>query len=115
MCDLGANDDRLTVRTHLGSILRPGDHVLGYDLRTVNTSGETTDAVEAMRTDVIFVRKNYKRKKERKWDLQRLQRDKEEGDVDIDDAGDMEALKQQLEEDSELRKGVNMFRQEAPE
>lgn len=35
-CDLGVNDDRLIVRTHLGGILRPGRRVMGYDLRTVN-------------------------------------------------------------------------------
>merc|ERR1719162_1506166 len=34
--DFGVNDDRLIVRTHLGAILRPGNRVLGYDLRYIN-------------------------------------------------------------------------------
>ncbi|KAA0157510.1 hypothetical protein FNF29_00086 [Cafeteria roenbergensis] len=30
--DLGVSDNRVTVRTHLGNVLKPGDTVLGYDM-----------------------------------------------------------------------------------
>ena len=38
--DIGVNDERCRVRCHLGNLLEVGDHCLGYDLRTVNISGE---------------------------------------------------------------------------
>lgn len=109
--DFGVNDERLIVRSHLGSFLRPGNHVLGYDLRNVNVSGVNSEAMENRSVDVVLVRKQYKRgKKERMWELRRLQREKEEGAENIDDEADMEAVKRDLEEDPELRKGVNMYR-----
>mmetsp|Transcript_42574 Transcript_42574/g.97639 ORF Transcript_42574/g.97639 Transcript_42574/m.97639 type:complete len:517 (-) Transcript_42574:108-1658(-) len=106
-CDFGQNDERITVRTHLGHILRPGCIALGYDLRTANLSGVDTAAMEEMRDDIILVRKHYKRRKGRGWELQRLAREARE---DLNDEQDMEALQQDLEEDPELRKTVNMFR-----
>lgn len=110
-CDFGVNDERQIVRSHLGSYLRPGNHVLGYDLRNVNASGLDSVAVENRSVDVILVRKQYKRnKKDRTWELKRLGRDKEEGAEQVDDDADMEAMKRDLEEDPELRKGVNMYR-----
>lgn len=39
LSDLGRNDERVTVRCHLGHQLRVGDHVMGYDLRTANVDG----------------------------------------------------------------------------
>merc|ERR1719387_2570497 len=110
-CDLGVNDDRLTVRSHLGGQLRPGDHVLGYDLRAVNVGGLDSDAIDGMNADVVLVRKHYQRRKERRWVLQRMEREKEETNgIQVEDEEDMEALRQDLEEDAELRKGVNMYR-----
>jgi len=109
--DFGVNDERMIVRSHLGSYLRPGNHVLGYDLRNVNVSGLDSEAVENRSVDVILVRKQYKRgKKDRMWELRRLRREKEEGAENVDDEADMEAMKRDLEEDPELRKGVNMYR-----
>merc|ERR1719316_1529388 len=49
--DFGVNDDRLIVRSHLGAILRPGNRVLGYDLRFINLSGLDMDNVEATEAD----------------------------------------------------------------
>merc|ERR1719265_76780 len=109
--DLGKNDDRLIVRSHLGAILRPGNRVMGYDLRYINLSGLDEENREATRADVFLVRKVFQRKKGRAWELRRLERDREEGAPEVDDDADMEAMKQELEEDPELRKHVNMYRQ----
>jgi nonsense-mediated mRNA decay protein 3 len=109
--DFGVNDDRLTVRTHLGAILRPGNRVLGYDLRYINMNAECEEAVEATKADVFLVKKVFSRKNARQWDLKRLDRDKAEGDVELDDHADMEAMKQELEEDPELRRHVNIYKQ----
>lgn len=109
--DLGVNDDRLIVRSHLGAILRPGNRVLGYDLRYINLGGLDEESREATRADVFLVRKVFQRKKGRAWELRRLEREKEEGAPEVDDDADMEAMKQELEEDPELRRHVNMYRQ----
>jgi len=113
--DLGVNDDSLVVRTHLGNMLKPGQRAYGYDLRSVNISGLDTAGVEEQmqRTDVILVRKLYKRRKGRAWDVQRLDKDRDEGEKPLNDEADMEAMKQDLEEDPEMRRHVNMFKKEA--
>jgi nonsense-mediated mRNA decay protein 3 len=108
--DFGVNDDRLVVRSHLGSILRPGNRVLGYDLRTVNVSGLDSTTFDNQAADVFLVRRAFKKRRKRAWMLRRLARDKEEGAEAVDDEEDMEALQQDLEEDPELRKGITMYR-----
>eukprot|EP00747_Dinoflagellata_sp_TGD_P163207 gnl/TRDRNA2_/TRDRNA2_181637_c0_seq1.p1 gnl/TRDRNA2_/TRDRNA2_181637_c0~~gnl/TRDRNA2_/TRDRNA2_181637_c0_seq1.p1 ORF type:complete len:533 (-),score=124.40 gnl/TRDRNA2_/TRDRNA2_181637_c0_seq1:284-1882(-) len=113
--DFGVNDNRVITRSHLGRALRVGDSVLGYDLRTVSVSGIDSEPIEEMqnRADVFLVRKHYKKRKGRKWDVQRLDREKEEGNmIAVDDEQDMEDMRRDLEEDVELRKNVNMFRNE---
>lgn len=114
--DLGVNDDRLIVRSHLGRILRPGNRVLGYDLRYINLSGLDDETLkEATKADVFLVRKVFQRKKNRAWELRRLEREREEGNAqEVNDEADMEAMKQELEEDPELRRHVNMYRQSVP-
>jgi nonsense-mediated mRNA decay protein 3 len=104
-------NDRLIVRSHLGAILRPGNRVLGYDLRYINLSGIDEESREATRADVFLVRKVFQRNRGRKWELRRLEREKEEGAPEVDDEADMEAMKQDMEEDPELRGHVNMYRQ----
>jgi len=116
VADLGNNDDRIIVRSHLGDILKPGNHVLGYDVRAVNMPGSESNQVDQRdHPDVILVRKLFqKRKGKRQWELRRLDRTKEEGDEVVDDNDDLEQLKQDLEMDPELRKGVNMYKKEEP-
>ena len=36
---VSSNDERMIVRSHLGTILKPGNHVLGYDVRAVTMAG----------------------------------------------------------------------------
>jgi len=107
--DFGVNDDRLIVRSHLGAILRPGNRVLGYDLRHINLNHDDADGLEATKADVFLVKKIFSRKKNRAWELRRMDRDKEEGAAEMDDEADMEAMKRDLEEDPELRRHVNMY------
>jgi len=110
--DFGQNDDRIIVKTHLGAILRPGNRVLGYDLRYLNLAGVDEEAMEATQADVFLVRKVFTRKKGgREWDVRRLEVDREDGAPNVEDEADMEAMKQELEEDPELRRQVNMYKQ----
>ena len=37
------NDDSVLVRSHLGLLLKPGDVVLGYDLRSVSFNSDEVD------------------------------------------------------------------------
>merc|ERR1719316_1269063 len=89
--DFGVNDDRLIVRSHLGAILRPGNRVLGYDLRYLSLSGLDTEYLDATKADVFLVKKVFNRKKNRAWELRRLEREREEGVPEVDDDADMEA------------------------
>jgi len=109
--DFGVNDERLIVRTHLGAILRPGNRVLGYDLRNVNLNAEDDVMLQETKADVFLVKKIFSRKKNRAWELKRMDRDREDGAPDIDDDADLEAMKQELEEDPDLRRHVNMYKQ----
>jgi nonsense-mediated mRNA decay protein 3 len=110
--DFGVNDERLIVRSHMGAILRPGNRVLGYDLRYINLSGYDQEQLEATQADVFLVKKVFQRKRGRAWEVRRLEREREEGEKEVDDNLDMEMMKQDLEEDPELRRNVNMYRQE---
>mmetsp|Transcript_135909 Transcript_135909/g.344102 ORF Transcript_135909/g.344102 Transcript_135909/m.344102 type:complete len:528 (+) Transcript_135909:88-1671(+) len=112
VADLGVNDERHIVRSHLAGVLKPGNYVLGYDLTSVNVSGLDSTSIEAQHADIMLVRRQYKNKhkKRREWELKRLEREKVDGEEAVDDEADMEAVKQDLEEDPELRKGVNMYR-----
>lgn len=76
--DMGHSDERFIVRTHLGNILRPGDTVLGYDVRhavyndddaeAAATGGRSSTKGTAGRggrfswPDIVLVRKVYGRK-----------------------------------------------------
>ena len=65
--DLGANDQTVRCRTHLGAVLRVGDVVLGYDMLRLQISDEEYVA-HAQRDkdrlpDVVLVRKSYEEKR----------------------------------------------------
>ena len=36
LSDLGSNDNTYYTRTHLGHVLHPGDHAMGYDVACAN-------------------------------------------------------------------------------
>ncbi|XP_044974197.1 60S ribosomal export protein NMD3-like [Hordeum vulgare subsp. vulgare] len=56
--ELGRSDAMVTVRTHLGHILGPGDRALGYDLRGANTLGVDSHCLP----DAVLVKKMYEKK-----------------------------------------------------
>lgn len=41
--DFGVNDRILTARTHLGHLLHPGDHAMGFDLMTAQPADSELD------------------------------------------------------------------------
>lgn len=131
-CDLGRNDDRVTVVSHLGHILRAGDTVLGYDVSSANLpEGEATRDLRGSLPDVVLVRKVYPRnddreggggggagKRDRHWKLGELEKDGGDGggggvSEKRDEAAaekDYERFLQQLESDRDMRRQVNLYK-----
>ena len=68
--DFGSNDRTYTARTHLGHLLHPGDHAVGYDVANANLVGTDLDTALAAGKlslpDVILVRKSYEEKRRRR-------------------------------------------------
>ncbi|KAJ3207372.1 hypothetical protein HDU67_007514 [Dinochytrium kinnereticum] len=112
------------VRTHLGNILRPGDHASGYDLRNANFNDTNWDAL--LRThgvglpDIILVKKSYpnarKKSKNRKWKLKTITVEEEVEALGKSKAEkaraelDYELFLRDIEEDPELRGMVNLYK-----
>ncbi|KAK3292113.1 NMD3 family-domain-containing protein [Chaetomium fimeti] len=85
--DLGVNDNTYFARTHLGSLLHPGDSVMGYMLSGTNFNSDSLDAIENSRAygstipDVVLVKKHYanrRKNKRRNWKLKRMAKDEGE-------------------------------------
>jgi len=124
--DFGSNDTSYNVRTHLGSILHPGDSVMGYHLTGTQFNNEHFEAIEDSKQyagtipDVVLVKKHYparKKGKSRNWKLKRMAREESEmkprkQDQDRDEV-DYEQFLRDLEADPELRGGLNLYRNEA--
>lgn len=107
MSDLGKNDKTLTVRTHLGHVIKPGDVVLGYDL--TNTSGvdvhpEWADVVSQIPFDVILI-KRQPNAAGRLWVLKKLPMQSQGHKK-----GDIEGFMQDIEDDPEIQGKINMYR-----
>lgn len=118
--DFGANDNVYYVRSHLGGVLQTGDLCLGYDLGSANFS-EMSDLGSYRNLDlpdVILVKKTYERKnraRKRKWKLKQLALEEDVGarrDPQREDA-EREYFLQELEQDAELRAGVNLYKDSA--
>ncbi|KAJ2800098.1 ribosome-binding protein [Coemansia guatemalensis] len=117
--DVGKNDDVIIVRSHLGNVLNFGDLALGYDLLTANIN---CDTFERLNPDdipsVVLVKKGYaerrRKRKQRNWRLKALNKD--EGDMvpkkqELQKkSADFEAFLRDLEEDPELRQGINLYK-----
>ena len=121
--DLGVNDNVYFTRTHLGSILHPGDQVMGYHLTGTNFNNPQFEALEEKSNyasqipDVLLVKKFYPRKKKsksRNWRLKRM--NKEEGEMlprkqDQDRMErDFEMFLRDVEEDTELRSTLALYK-----
>eukprot|EP00439_Symbiodinium_sp_Y106_P075294 s1259_g14.t2 len=57
VADFGHNDERLTVRCHLGAILHVGDSVLGYDLRSLHLGMDEDELGGVPPLEVYLVKK----------------------------------------------------------
>lgn len=127
--------DYITVRSHLGHVLKPGDIALGLDLKHAVYVDEHEEdpmqrgkkgkgprgagAKQALRDkdslpDVVLVRKYYEpRQKVRKWKLKSLGMPAPEvtkpGDLDKE-AREREEFLQELEDDRKLRATINLYR-----
>lgn len=123
MSDLGANDTRYRVFTHLGHILRAGDTVLGYLLATASLNSADADELEtktrAGLPDAVLVRKVYSNEGRIRpaWRLKKFEAD----EMEVVEAGnaeqevrDLRDYRQQLEGDREMRRRVNMYKAGRP-
>lgn len=114
--DFGQNDIQFTVISHLGSVLREGDEVMGFDLTNASWANEL-DVVKQIRRDlpdVILVRKVYAPKGDRVWQLKHLdidedeRKDKNRGNIFED--RDYNNFLQELDADKEMRSTVNLYK-----
>ncbi|KAI9848092.1 MAG: ribosome-binding protein [Sclerophora amabilis] len=122
--DLGTNDVSYTTRTHLGSILHPGDSVLGYHLTGTNFNNPQFEALEQSASlashipDVMLVKKSYprskKKSKPRNWRLKRMGREESEMAPRKQDQErverDFEMFLRDVEEDSEFRSALALYK-----
>jgi len=81
--DFGKNDRTACTLTHLGNVLKVGDHVWGYcpSAATLGTDLELTEAAKL--PEVVLVKKSYKnmrhRQRRRIWKLRGLEKEAEPG------------------------------------
>ncbi|KAI6659338.1 60S ribosomal export protein NMD3 [Oopsacas minuta] len=106
-------DQQIHSRTHLGHILKPGDCAIGFCIKTsnLNLSSDLQKDFDRDITrlpDVIILKKYYgdsvTRSKNRKWELKRL------GEMETDREDGLEEFMEELEEDKEMRKQVNIYK-----
>lgn len=124
-------------RTHLGALLQPGDAAMGYNLGNANFNSEIFDSIPSEKIpDVILVKKSYpdskKRRKNRNWRLKSIAKEADEAAVTetthgrgaIGRRGGLDGQKveaayewflRELEEDEEMRAGVNLYRDKEAE
>ncbi|CAG9809837.1 unnamed protein product [Chironomus riparius] len=110
--ELGINDSTIHTKTHLGHLLRPGDEVLGFDLRDSVINNDDFEKLNPDNVpDVIVIKKHFpdkdKRRRMRKWKLKRLPK---EADGDTDMENDYNEFLDDLEEDPDMRMRVNIYK-----
>jgi nonsense-mediated mRNA decay protein 3 len=109
------------VRTHLGGVLHPGDSVMGYHLTGANFNNPQFEALSSSKQygstipDVMLVKKHYPRKRKpkgRSWRLKRMgmqETSDRKGEQDRIER-DYEMFLRDVEEDVEMRAGVNLYK-----
>ena len=122
--DLGVNDTRYSILSHLGNVLKPGDSVLGYDLTCSNFNDDNVEDMErngrVSLPDIVLVRKHYPRwrakQKNRAWKLRSLAAEAPNKPGAISGANaaekDYEMFLRDLEEDEEMRSKVQLYRRD---
>lgn len=110
--ELGINDNTTHTKTHLGHLLKVGDSVLGYNIEDANINDDNYDKLDKDKVpDVILVKKAYgdrqSRSNLRNWKLKHLADEA----TDLDKSkNDYNEFLEDLEEDSDLRQNVNIFK-----
>eukprot|EP00361_Fabrea_salina_P004001 CAMPEP_0202427048 /NCGR_PEP_ID=MMETSP1345-20130828/1330_1 /ASSEMBLY_ACC=CAM_ASM_000843 /TAXON_ID=342563 /ORGANISM="Fabrea Fabrea salina" /LENGTH=385 /DNA_ID=CAMNT_0049037639 /DNA_START=232 /DNA_END=1392 /DNA_ORIENTATION=+ len=93
--------------THLGNILKVGDSVMGYDLKTLNSN--EADELPPNSPEVVLVKKVYphlqRPNRKRVFKLNRM-------NIENNQDKDYDEFLDELEEDPEIRGNVNMYRNE---
>jgi nonsense-mediated mRNA decay protein 3 len=126
--DLGVNDRRFTVTTHLGYVLKAGDSVLGYDLSKVSLNDNELEDLRGADNlpEVVLVRKHFpkwrklEQSRERLWRLKSLAKQGDgpgamlatgAGDDEIEALErDKEMFMRDLEEDPDMRARINLYK-----
>lgn len=114
-------ENAIHCRTHLGHLLQPGDTVLGFDLKNSNVNDPQLEKMsEDKISDVVLVKKVYAEKsvrnRRRKWRLKHMEGLHETvgGSNSMSDGGyEYNDFLEDLEEDPELRKNVNVYKDPA--
>lgn len=109
-----SNVEPICTRTHLGLLLKPGDLVMGFDVKNSNVNDPVFDKISTEKIpDVILVKKVYDRatrQKRRLWKLKRLVTN---GNIVADSASvenDFQEFMEDLEEDEQMREKINIYR-----
>ncbi|KAF7811549.1 60S ribosomal export protein NMD3 [Senna tora] len=112
--DYRKNGRKFSVKTHLGHLLKSGDHALGYDLYGANHNDIELEKYGG----AILVKKSYEKKRQRKrgkprsWKLKSLE-------MEVDDKGKLDQEKmnseyeqflRDLEENPDLRFNISLYR-----
>jgi nonsense-mediated mRNA decay protein 3 len=122
--DFGVNDKQMKCLSHLGAILRAGDTVLGYDVKGASLGDAADFSVLKGREfpDVILVRKTYPKKNRasrRNWRLKSLgiegpEKQLKKSEQEMEEQ-ENERFLQDVEEDAELQKTINVYRKPGEE
>jgi nonsense-mediated mRNA decay protein 3 len=118
--EMGNDNDVRFVKSHLGKILKPGDNVMGYDIRNASYNDHYVKEFKNLSDlpDTILVRKVYNRRRQRNWKLPSLTKEME-GDAPKKGGNredkDRERFLEELEEDREMRDQIDLIKVESHE
>jgi len=124
LADLGSNDITFQIRTHLGKILKVGDTVLGYEVSSLNFNNSDFNALNLSRQsipEIVLVKKERPRKKDRIWKLKRLETQREEDEESTmrskkeaaekeKEQEDYQQFLDDLEADRDYRSGITLYK-----
>jgi len=104
--DAAGSDAHFHCRSHLGHIISAGDTVRGFDFSCANLNDENYESMKKDNIpDVVLLKKIYDnpelRRKRRNWKLKELP---------IEKSKDYDEFLDDLEEDKDLRAGVNIYK-----
>lgn len=112
--EMGNDNNVIFVKSHLGKILKPGDNVMGYDVKNSSYNDHYMKEFKKIPNlpDAILVRKVYTRRRGRNWKLRSLTKDidTEEGKKDGREDKDLQRFMEELEEDKELRDQIDLIK-----